>query len=170
MFILMIGVAFCGTLQAGQYDDLANWAATQKTDGQAFISDLQKAKTAAAVVAALKASARQQTESTNQLIKIVKRHPELRNLPELGLDRQALEMWAEANPDADAKRAKVPPEAQAIYDKMKSAATELAQSEKNREAIGVLSQFHEDEDVIAASNELRAAMADNRRHLLNIFL
>lgn len=170
LFLLVNCVLTAAPLQAGKYDDLAAYISHQTASGDKFISDLHEAKTADAVAAALRASARQQRQNADELIAVLKRHPELRSLPELGLDRQALELWIEANPDADKRRAKVPMEALALADSMKRSTTQLASQGKNSEAVQVLSNYHGDPLVTEASNELRAAIAEARRRLLSAFL
>jgi hypothetical protein len=156
--------------RAGKYDDLAAFIAHQTASGDKFISDLSNAKSADEAAAALKSSARQQKQNTDELLAILQRHPELRSLPELGLDRKALQLWIEANPDAEKRHASAPLEALAMADAMKRSTSALAVQEKNQKAMKVLSQFHGDPAVTDASNELRATIEENRRRLLNAFL
>jgi hypothetical protein len=156
--------------QTGRYDDLAAWAARSNARGEQFVSDLKKAQSAADVASALKASARRQRESTDELIRIVGSHPELRNLPDLGLDKQALELWAEANPDAQTRRASVPHEAVVICDQMRHSNSARFATSQGQDAIKILGEYRGDPDIAAAENEARATIEDNRRRLLKLFL
>lgn len=169
----VISAALCllaVSVRAGKYDDLAEYIAHQTASGNQYIADLSSAKSANDVAAALRSSAREQKQIADELVAVLKRHPELRSMPELGLDRQALELWVEANPDADKRRSKAPPEALSLVDAMKRSTSELAAQQKHQQAKQILAQYHGDPAVEAASNELRAVIENNRRRLLNAFL
>src|ERR1700724_1872909 len=97
--------ALTGPALAGQYDDLAAWAKRDKASSHQFVADLSRCKSAREVALALRASAARQHKLTGDLIDLIHRHPELRYVPELGLTNEGFRKWAEAHPEAAARRA-----------------------------------------------------------------
>src|SRR6266446_4448483 len=104
LLLLPIVCGFAAAAPAGQYDDLAAWAKRDKASSHQLITDIGQCKSAHEVALALRASATRQHQLTSDLIDLVHRHPELRYVPELGLTNEQFRTWAEAHPEAAAKR------------------------------------------------------------------
>ena len=154
---------------AGQYDDLAAWGKRDKASSHQFITDLSHCKNAHEVALALRASATRQHKLTSDLIKLVQRHPELRYLPELGLTNEAFRKWAEAHPEAAAKRAALAKEPVSISQDVRSYTATLQKMPESEASVKILAQYRNDPDVIVASNELRALLQDNEQRLMSTF-
>jgi hypothetical protein len=154
---------------AGQYDDLAAWATRDKASSHQFIIDLSRCKDAHEVALALRASAARQHKLTSDLIQLVNRHSELRYVPELGLTNEQFRTWGEAHPEAAAKRAALAKETLKIAEDVRGYTAGLGKTPEAMGAVKTLGQYREDPDVIVASKELRAVLADNGKRLMTIF-
>jgi hypothetical protein len=168
---LAVGVMWALVMAAlaGQYDDLAGWAKRDKASSHQFIGDLSRCKNAREVAAALRASASRQHKLTSDLIQLVHRHPELRYVPELGLTNQGFRKWAQAHPEAAAKRSALPKEALSISQDVRLYTASLENTTESKASVKVLAQYRDDPDVIVATNELRAVLDDNERRLISTF-
>jgi hypothetical protein len=160
---------FVSPAQAGQYDDLAAWAKRDKASSHQFTADLSGCKDAHEVALALRASAARQHKLTTDLIELVHRHPELRYIPELGLTEEAFRKWAQAHPEAAAKRAALPKEPLKISEDLRRYTASLEKAPERKASVKVLVRFRGDPDVIVASSELRAVLADNEKRLMSTF-
>jgi hypothetical protein len=154
---------------AGEYDDLAAWAKRDKASSDQFMTDLSHCKNANEVALALRASATRQHKLTSDLIQLVHRHPELRYLPELGLTNEAFHKWADAHPEAAAKRAALPKEPVSISQDVRSYTATLQKMPESEASVKILAQYRDDPDVIVASRELRAVLQDNEQRLMSTF-
>jgi hypothetical protein len=157
------------TALAGQYDDLAAWAKRDKASSHQFIVDLSRCTDASEVALALRASARRQRKLTSDLVEIVHRHPELRYVPELGLTNEQFRSWAEAHPEAAAKRAGLPKEPLKISKDVRSYTASLEKAPESKASIKTLARYRDDPDVIVASRELRGVLDDNGKRLMSAF-
>ncbi len=153
---------------AGQYDDLAAWAKRDKASSRQFITDFARCKNAREVAQALRASSARQHKLTSDLIDLVRRHPELRYVPELGLTNEGFRKWAEAHPEAAAKRAALN-EPMKISQDVRSYTAGLEKVPEYKAGAKVLAQYRDDPDVIVANRELRAVLDDNEKRLMSAF-
>ena len=163
---------FCGAAipaPAGQYDDLAAWAKRDKASSHQFIADLSRCKNGHEVALALRASATRQHKLTSDLIELVHRHPELRYVPELGLTNQQFRTWAEAHPEAAAKRAALPKETLRIAEDVRRYTATLGKTSERTASVKTLARYRDDPDVIVAGRELRAVLNDNGKRLMSTF-
>lgn len=154
---------------AGQYDDLAAWAKRDKASPRQFTTDLSRCKNAHEVTLAVRANAARQHKLTSDLIDLVRRHPELRYVPELGLTNEAFRIWAQAHPEAAAKRATVPKEVFTIAQDMRLYIASLQKRPEYPGSVKVLARYRDDPDVIVATTELRAVLQDNEQRLMSTF-
>ena len=154
---------------AGQYDDLAAWAKRDKASSHQFTADLSRCKNAHEVALALRASAARQHKLTSDLIDLVHRQPELRYVPELGLTEEGFRKWAQAHPEAAAKRAALPKEPVKISEDVPLYTASLEKTPERKASVKVLAQYRGDPDVIVASSQLRAVLADNEKRLMSTF-
>ena len=153
---------------ANQYDDLAAWAKQDVTNAALFRDELEQAGDRPERIAtALQTTAARQHKSTDALIVLVGRHPELRNLPELGLDEEGLSQWKKAHPDAERRRAQVPAEAVRISRELTRAVN--AEEQKSQAGVTNLSKHKEDPKVAAAAEHLVEVLTEERRRLLRAF-
>jgi hypothetical protein len=150
----------------GWYQKLAAWAREDNENSRQFSDDLRKSRSAKDVAAALKESARRQRKTTDRLAQLIHDHPELRDVPQLGLDREGLQIWERNHPDVTHRQTSVPPEVIAISEQMHRFNSELGAS-GGREAVAMLHKYHDDPEVRSAADELGAAMAENRKKLLD---
>jgi hypothetical protein len=154
---------------AGQYDDLSAWAKRDRASSYQFIVDLSRCKSANEVALALRASATRQHKLTSDLIELVHRHPELRYIPELGLTNEQFRIWAEAHPEAAAKRAALPKEPLKISEELRGYTASLEKTAESAASAKPLAQYRDDPEVIVATRELRAVLDDNERRLMSVF-
>ena len=169
--ILVILSLVCATFTsayAGSYDDLAAWAKRDKASSHQFIGDLSRCKAAREVAAALRASSARQHKLTSDLIELIHRHPELRYVPELGLTNEGFRKWAEAHPEAAAKRAAIP-QALKIAEDVRGYTASLQNHPDSAASVRTLARWRDDPDVIVASRELRAVLDDNEKRLMSTF-
>ena len=132
-----------------------------------FVSDLRNARNARDVASALRASARRQRKTTDDLVQLVRVHPELRNVPELGLDNDGLGIWKQAHPDVRTHQASVPPEVAAIQQQMHRFNTMLYANGGTQPA-DVLRKSRDNPEVVRAWKELSQVLDENRRKLLEV--
>ena len=168
ILFLALAYAFGSPAFGGQYDDLAAWAKRDKASIHQFITDFTRCKNARDVAQALRASSARQHKLTSDLIELVRRHPELRYVPELGLTDEGFRKWAEAHPEAAAKRAALN-EPMKISQDMRSYNASLEKAAEYKAGGKVLAQYQDDPDVIVASRELRAVLDDNEKRLMSAF-
>jgi hypothetical protein len=161
-----IFAALCSLAQAEDYDDLAAWAKRDNGNCQQWFADLIRARSAHEVASALRAQARRQRKTTDDLIQLLRARPELRNMPELGLDEGGLRQWIQTHPNARTRRA--PVEVIAISQEMLRSNEKLDAS-RGTQAHKMLSKYRDDPEVAAASKELVAVLDDNRRRLMRMF-
>jgi hypothetical protein len=154
---------------AGQYDDLAAWAKRDKASSHQFITDLSRCKNAHEVALALRASATRQHKLTSHLIQLVNQHSELHYVPELGLTNEQFRTWAEAHPEAAAKRAALPKETLKTAEDVRGYTASLGKTPESTASVKILAQYREDPDVIVASREVRAVLDDNGKRLIATF-
>ena len=166
---LVLVSAVVGPALAGQYDDLAAWAKRDKASSHQFIADLTRCKNAHEVALALRASATRQHKLTSDLIELIHRHPELRYVPELGLTNQQFRTWAEAHPEAAAKRAALPKETLKIAEDVRGYTATLGKTSERTASVKILARYRDDLDVIVAGRELRAVLDDNGKRLMSTF-
>jgi len=164
LFLALVISAF-----AGERDDLAAWAKRDKESSHQFVADLSKSQDAHEVALALRASATRQHNLTSDLIALVKQHPELRYVPELGLTHELFRKWAEAHPEAAAKRAAIPKEVLKISEDVRGYTASLGTTPEAAASVKILAQYREDPDVIVATQELRSVLADNEKRLMSTF-
>jgi hypothetical protein len=169
LLLVPIVCGFATVAVAGQYDDLAAWAKRDKASSGQFVTDLSQCKSAHEVALALRASAKRQHQLTSDLIDLVNRHPELRYVPELGVTNEQFRKWAEAHPEAAAKRAALPKEALKIAEDLRVQTAALQKTPESQDSVRTLARWRDDPDVIVASSELRAVLADNERRLMSTF-
>lgn len=156
--------------QAGKYDDLAAWAKKSSANTQQFVTELNKCKTPRQVAAALKAKAERENMSTDELIRLVAVHPELKDLPDLGLDTETFKTWRMLKPDADGRREKLPDEPVDISQKLLAANAAIKASPQSQVAMKIIVANQKDPEVAAAASELRRTRENNHRRLLSAFL
>ena len=168
VLLLAFGYVLCSPAFAGQYDDLAAWAKRDKASSRQFITDFTRAKNAPEVAQALRASSARQHKLTSDLIDLVRRYPELRYVPELGLTNEGFRKWAEAHPEAAAKRATLS-EPMKISQDVRSYTASLENVPEYKAGVKVLARYRDDPDVIVASRELRAVLDDNEKRLMSTF-
>ena len=156
--------------QTKSYDDLVAWAKKANASTQQFVDELNKCKTPRQVAAALKAKAERETKSTDELIRLIAVHPELRDLPDLGLDTESFKIWREMKPDGDARRDQVPDEPVEISQRLLAANASIKASPESQAAMRILAANQKDPEVAAAANELRQTLDNNHRRLLRAFL
>ena len=161
--------AFVSPAQAGQYGDLAAWTKRDKASSHQFTAELSRCKNAHEVALALRASAARQRKLTSDLIDLVHGHPELRYVPELGLTEEGFRKWTQAHPEAAAKRAALPKEPLKISEDVRLYTASLEKAPERKASVKVLAQYRGDPDVIVASSELRAVLADNEKRLMSTF-
>ena len=167
--LLAVACGFAATALADEYDNLRAWGKRDKASCHQLIIDLSKCESAHEVALALRASATRQHQLTSDLIDLVHLHPELRYMPELGLTNEQFRKWAEAHPEAAAKRAALPQGAVKIAEDVRAYTASL-QNDPDREAsIRTLARWRDDLDVIVATTELRSVLADNEKRLMAAF-
>ncbi len=152
----------------GRYNDLMAWVAQDNDNSQQFTRDLRDARSARDVALALKTSARRQQKTTDELIRVIEVHPELRNAPQLGLDSEGLGMWKQAHPDAKARLQSLPAEVLGISEQVHRFNSALG-ANGGTEAANVLRKYRDDPEVVSASKELSEVLAENRRKLIEVF-
>jgi hypothetical protein len=160
--------AFASRGLAGQYDDLTAWAKRDKASSHQFVTDLSRCKSAREVALALRASSARQHKLTSDLIDLVHRHPELRYVPELGLTNEGFRKWAEAHPEAAAKRAALG-EPMKISQDVRAYTASLENIPERTAGVRTLAQYRDDPDVIVANRELRGVLDDNEKRLISTF-
>lgn len=151
----------------GRYEGLAAWARQDNQNSEQFVRDLRKARSAQDVALALKESAQRQQKTTDELVRLVHAYPELRNVPQLGLDDEGLRMWEQAHPDARKRQASLPPDVVAIQQQMHRSNTMLYANGRTQPA-DVLRKYRDNPEVVRASKELGQVLAENRRKLLEV--
>jgi hypothetical protein len=170
---------FCGCIaatmvassaQAGKYDDLAAWAKKANANTQQFVDELNKCRTPQQVAAAIRANAERQTKSTDELIRLIAVHPELRDLPDLGLNTESFRTWLAMRPDGEARRDQVPDEPVEISQQLLANNASIKASPQSQSAMRVIANNQKDPDVAAAANDLREAQRTNQQRLLSKFL
>jgi hypothetical protein len=161
--------AFTPSAIAGSYDDLSRWAEGNKASARQYLTDLSRAPGAHEVALAIKARDQHERDSTRTLIEIVQRHPELRYLPELGLDGDAFRRWAQQHPEAAARRGTIPKDAFAIAQDMRLYLPQLLKSSLAAQAIPRLSQYLNDPAVATAKREHQAALKADERRMMELF-
>jgi hypothetical protein len=163
-------IIFATGAEAAKYDDLAAWAKRSNANTQQFVNEINKCKTPRQVAAALKAKAERENKITDELIKLIAIHPELKDLPDLGLDTETFKIWREMKPDADARRQKVPDEPVEISQQLLAANASIKASPQSEAAIKIILANQKDSEVAAAANELHKTQEINHRRLLSAFL
>ena len=168
LVIVSVLCAMFTSAHAATYDDLAAWAKRDKASSHRFIADLSRCKNAHQVELAMRASSTRQHKLTSDLIELVHRHPELRYVPELGLTNEGFGKWAEAHPEAAAKRAAIP-QLLKIAEDVRLYTASLKNTPESKSSIKVMAQYRDNPDVIVAWRELRAVLDDNERRLMSTF-
>jgi len=153
----------------GSYDDLVRWAEGTKASARQFLTDLGRASGAHEVALAIKARGQHERDSSDTLIEIVHRHPELRYLPELSLDNDAFRRWTQKHPEAAARRSTVPKEAFTITQDMRLYLAGLFKSNLAARAIPRLSEYLKDPEVATAKKEHQAALKADERRMMQLF-
>ena len=152
---------------ADRYADLAAWSDKDVANAARFDADVAHAKDAPQLVAALRATALRQQQTTDELIALVLLHPELRHLPTLGLDDEGMHQWLRSHPHAETEMQQVPPAALKISQSMTRSISSLP---KNQKAINANFQRDgHDPRVTAAVQKLTATLQDNRLRLMKTF-
>jgi hypothetical protein len=165
---LAVACVLVTAARGAQYDDLAAWAKRDKASSHRFVTDLSRCKSAREVALGLRASAARQHKLTSDLIDLVHRHPELRYVPELGLANEGFRKWAEAHPEAAAKRAALN-EPMEISQDVRAYTASQENIPESKAGVRTLAQYRDDPDVIVATRELRAVLDDNEKRLLSTF-
>jgi hypothetical protein len=165
---IAVACALVSTTLAGQYDDLAAWAKCDKASSHQFVTDLSRGKSSREIALALRASSARQHKLTSDLIDLVRRHPDLRYVPELGLTNEGFRKWAEAHPEAAAKRATLN-EPMKISQDVRAYTASLDNIPESKAGVRTLAQYRDDPDVIVATRELRAVLDDNEKRLMSTF-
>jgi len=168
-FAVILFWSVSGPALAGQYDDLAAWAKRDKASSHQFIADLSRCKNAHEVALAVRASATRQHKLTTDLIELLHHHAELRYLPELGLTNEQFRTWAEAHPEAAAKRAALPNEPIKISEELRGYTASLRNAPEYKPGVKILAQYKDDPNVMVASRELHAVLDDNGKRLMAAF-
>lgn len=156
--------------EAAKYDDLAAWAKKANGNTQRFVDDLNKSKTPGQVAAAIRANIERQKQSTDELIRLLAVHPELKDLPDLGLDTETFRTWLTMKRDGEARRANVPDEPVEISQQLRANNASIKASPAGEAATKKISDNGRDPDVAAAANELQKTMENNHQRLLSAFL
>lgn len=164
------GVILAAPVEAGKYNDLAAWAKKSNENTKQFVDDLNKSKTPRQVAAALKAKAERENKSTDELIRLIGIHPELKDLPDLGLDTETFKIWREMKPDGDERRENVPDEPVEISQQLLAANASIKASPAGQAAANVIVANQKDREVAAAADDLRKTLEINHRRLLSAFL
>ncbi|GEM_PF-4608247 len=166
----MAGTIITTSAEPKKYDDLAAWAKKVNASAQQFVDELNKSKTPQQVAAAIRAKAERENKSTDELIRLIAVHPELRDLPDLGLDTETFRTWLQLNPEGEARRAKVPDEPVEISQELLAANASIKASPQSQAAMRVIAANGKDPDVARAANDLRETLQTNHRRLLSKFL
>jgi len=152
----------------GRYKELADWAERDNQNSRQFANELRKAQNARDVAAALRASARRQRKTTDDLIKLVRSYAELRNCPQLGLDDEGIKLWEQSHPDAKVRRANIPPEVIAVSEQMRRF-NEALEANEGGQTSQILGKYRGQPEVMPAAEELGRVLRENRRKLLEAF-
>ena len=151
----------------GRYEDLTAWSNRDVADAVQFNAEIEHAKDAAQLAEALRATATRQRQTTDQLIALVRLHPELRHLPTLGLDPKGMQQWLQSHPHAQADLQQIPTSVLKISQKMTQSISSIR---KNQVAIDEnFRRFGHDPQVKAATKLLIGTLQDNRLRLLKTF-
>lgn len=154
------------SVYAGNFDDVAAWAARDNNNTKEFADDLEHARGGEGVATALRAQARRQRRTTDELIVLIRKHPEIRTLPELGLDPDGLEMWKKQHPNW---RSRQPPaELLAISERMIRFNAEFERG-RGAKVNTILRKHREDPQVKAAADVLGNVLSENSARLLEAY-
>jgi hypothetical protein len=154
------------SVYAGNFDDVAVWSARDNNNSKDFVDDLDRARDAKGVAAAIRTHSRRQRRTTDELIVLIRKHPEIRTLPEFGLDPDGLEMWKKQHPNW--RNRQPPAELLAISESMIrfNAAFERGRGAKMHT---ILRKYREDPRVKAAADVLGKVLSENRARLLDAY-
>lgn len=165
-----LAVISAAPAEAGTYDDLAAWAKKSNANTQQFVTELNKCNTPAQVAGAVKAKIERENKSTDELIRLIAVHPELKDLPDLGLDTETFKIWRQMKPDGDERREKVPDEPVEISQQLLANNAAIKASPESQTAMKIIVANQKDPAVAAAISELGKTLENNHRRLLSAFL
>jgi hypothetical protein len=168
--VCIAGTIAATNAEAGKYDDLAAWAKKSNANTQQFVDELNKCKTPKQIAAAIRANTERQIKGTDELVRLIAVHPELRDLPDLGLNTESFRTWLDMRPDGEARRDQVPDEPVEISQQLLANNASIKASPQSQNAMRILANNSKDPDVAAAANELREAQRNNQQRLLSKFL
>lgn len=162
--VLLVSV-WC--VSAQPYQDLHRWGEQDSDNYRQFVVDLRRAHNGREVAAALKQNALRQKRAADQLLILIHAHPELRNVPELGLDPEGLEIWSNAHGTPAPSTLNVPDEVRQVQRTMRASNCRF-DGDGAPQPVDILRKYRSDSDVVAAAQNLDQTMADNRRKLLQV--
>jgi hypothetical protein len=162
-------LSFTSLVLASGYDDFAAWAARDKASSRQLLMDMAHAKNAHEFSLALKASATRQHKITTELIDVVRRHPEMRCMAELGLDEDAFQRWSDRHSDAAKRRDRLPIEVIQIAKGMQASADSLNKAPEVAARQANVAKYRHDPEVAAATEQLGAVLRDNEQRLMKAF-
>jgi len=153
-------LAFSSALAAPN-DELVGWLKQDCDDYRTLVTQIDHAKSAHDVAAALHENVRRQRQTIKTLVRFARSHPELRDAAQLGLSEDGQQQYASKK----ASSAELTATQQRLTRCLDSVGPAAQQ-----EMVAMLRKYHEDAEVISASRALHEMWAENDRSLLEVLV
>ena len=165
----IVALSFCcwaASAVASSFDDVAAWARRDNNNTKEFADDLERARGAEGVAAAVRTHAERQRRTTEELVRLIRKHPEIRSMPEFALDPGGVEIWKKQHRNW---RSRQPPaELLAISESMIEFNSKF-EGDRSAKTNSTLRQYRDDPRVQAAAAALGRVLDQNRARLLEAY-
>jgi chromosome segregation ATPase len=144
---------------AAPNDELAAWAKQDCDDYRTLVTQIDHAKSAHDVAAAMRENVRRQRQTINTLLRFARSHLDLRDAAQLGLSEDGQQQSASTR----ALSAELTATQQRLTHCLDSVGSAAQQ-----QMVAVLRKYHEDAEVKCASRALHEMWAENDHSLLEV--
>jgi hypothetical protein len=151
-------LAFTSALAAPN-DELAAWVKQDCDDYRTLVTQIDHAKSAHDVAAALRENVRRQRQTIKTLLRFARSHPDLRDAAQLGLSEDGQQQYASSR----ASSAEITATQQRL-----TGCLDSVEPAAQQDMVAMLGKYHEDDEVISASKALHEMWAENDRSLLEV--
>ena len=146
---------------AAPNDELVAWVKQDCDDYRTLVTQIDHAKSAHDVAAALRENVRRQRQTIKTLLRFARSRPDLRDSAQLGLSEDGQQQYASRGVSS----AEVTATQQRLTRCLNS-----VEPAAQQQMVAMLRKYHEDAEVISASRALHEMWAENDHNLLEVLV